>query len=84
MLVKDIKKVAGWKKASDTTVLPFLTLKMTMPFQPKRQNQFEEALIRKAKRDMYLRKIKAVQEGNLEGLEGIIAEIIAAIADSKE
>ena len=44
----------------------------------------EEALIRKAKRDMYLRKIKAVQEGNLEGLEGIIAEIIAAIADSKE
>ncbi len=33
---------------------------------------------------MYLRKIKAIQEGNLEGLEGIIAEIIAAIADSKD
>ena len=35
-------QVAGWKKASDTTGLPFLTLKMTMPFQPKRQNRFEE------------------------------------------
>jgi hypothetical protein len=27
---------------SDTTGLPFLTLKMTMPFQPKSQNRFEE------------------------------------------
>ena len=35
-------QVAGWKKASDATGLPFLTLKMTMPFQPKRQNRFEE------------------------------------------
>ena len=35
-------QVAGWKKASDTTGLPFLTLKMTMPFQPKSQNRFEE------------------------------------------
>jgi chromosome segregation ATPase len=33
----------------------------------------EEALITKAKRDMYLRKIKEVQEGRLEGLAGIIA-----------
>jgi len=36
-------QVAGWKKASNTTGLPFLTLKMTMPFQPKRQNRFEDA-----------------------------------------
>ena len=36
-------QVAGWKKSSDTTGLPFLTLKMTMPFQPKRQNRFEDA-----------------------------------------
>ena len=35
-------QVAGWKKVSDTTGLPFLTLKMTMPFQPKSQNRFEE------------------------------------------
>jgi len=34
--------VAGWKKASDTTGQPFLTLKMTMPFQPKRLNRFED------------------------------------------
>ena len=33
----------------------------------------EEALIKKAKRDMHLRKIKEVQEGRLEGLAGIIA-----------
>jgi hypothetical protein len=33
-------QVAGWKKASDTTGQPFLTLKMTMPFKPKRQNRF--------------------------------------------
>ena len=36
-------QVAGWKKASNTTGLPFLTLKMTMPFQPKRPNRFEDA-----------------------------------------
>ena len=35
-------QVAGWKKASDTTGQPFLTLKMTMPFQPKRQNRFDD------------------------------------------
>jgi hypothetical protein len=35
-------QVAGWKKVSDTTGLPFFTLKMTMPFQPKSQNPFEE------------------------------------------
>ena len=33
----------------------------------------EEALVTKAKRDWYLRKIKEVQEGRLEGLAGIIA-----------
>ena len=35
-------QIAGWKKASDTTGQPFLTLKITMPFQPMRQNRFEE------------------------------------------
>ena len=35
-------QVAGWKKASDTTGQSFLTLKLTMPFEPKRQNQFEQ------------------------------------------
>ena len=35
-------QVAGWKKISDTTGQTFLTLKMTMPFQPMRQNRFEE------------------------------------------
>jgi hypothetical protein len=35
-------QVAGWKKKSDTTGQTFLTLKMTMPFQPMRQNQFEQ------------------------------------------
>jgi hypothetical protein len=34
-------QIAGWKKASDTTGQSFLTLKLTMPFEPKRQNQFE-------------------------------------------
>jgi hypothetical protein len=35
-------QVAGWKKISDTTGQAFLTLKITMPFEPKRQNQFEQ------------------------------------------
>ena len=35
-------QVAGWKKMSDTTGQTFLTLKMTMPFTPNRQNRFEE------------------------------------------
>jgi hypothetical protein len=35
-------QVAGWKKASETTGQSFLTLKITMPFEPKRQNQFEQ------------------------------------------
>ena len=35
-------QIAGWKKSSDTTGLPFLTLKITMPFQPMRQNRIEE------------------------------------------
>ena len=35
-------QIAGWKKKSDTTGQTFLTLKMTMPFQPMRQNRFEE------------------------------------------
>jgi hypothetical protein len=34
-------QIAGWKKISDTTGQSFLTLKLTMPFEPKRQNQFE-------------------------------------------
>ena len=34
-------QIAGWKKVSDTTGQSFLTLKLTMPFEPKRQNQFE-------------------------------------------
>jgi hypothetical protein len=34
-------QIAGWKKMSDTTGQTFLTLKLTMPFEPKRQNQFE-------------------------------------------
>ena len=36
-------QVAGWKKISDTTGQTFLTLKMTMPFTPNRQNRFEDA-----------------------------------------
>ena len=35
-------QIAGWKKVSDTTGQSFLTLKVTMPFEPKRQNQFEQ------------------------------------------
>ena len=35
-------QVAGWKKKSDTTGQTFLTLKITMPFTPNRQNRFEE------------------------------------------
>ena len=35
-------QIAGWKKISDTTGQSFLTLKLTMPFEPKRQNQFEQ------------------------------------------
>ena len=35
-------QIAGWKKSSDTTGQPFLTLKITMPFEPKRQNRFED------------------------------------------
>ena len=35
-------QIAGWKKISDTTGQTFLTLKMTMPFTPNRQNRFEE------------------------------------------
>ena len=35
-------QIAGWKKMSDTTGQSFLTLKLTMPFEPKRQNQFEQ------------------------------------------
>ena len=36
-------QVAGWKKISDTTGQTFLTLKITMPFQPNHQNRFEDA-----------------------------------------
>ena len=36
-------QIAGWKKKSDTTGQTFLTLKMTMPFTPNRQNRFEDA-----------------------------------------
>ena len=35
-------QIAGWKRMSDTTGQSFLTLKLTMPFEPKRQNQFEQ------------------------------------------
>jgi hypothetical protein len=35
-------QIAGWKKISDTTGQTFLTLKMTMPFQPMRQNRFDD------------------------------------------
>ena len=35
-------QIAGWKKISDTTGQTFLTLKITMPFTPNRQNRFEE------------------------------------------
>ncbi len=35
-------QIAGWKKISDTTGSPFFSIKLTLPFQPKRQNRFDE------------------------------------------